>query len=136
MTKNVDIRWKQRLQNFEQAFSEFDDACSRKTYSKLERSGLIQTFEFTFELAWKTLQDFLGQRGYINIIGPRPVIEQAFRDGLIHEGETWMKMLESRNLTVHSYDESTAERIATEIRSRYHPLLKDLVKTLKAAPTA
>lgn len=112
ISQKPDIRWKQRLQNFEKAFADFDEACKKQHYSKLERSGLIQTFEFTFELAWKTLQDLLIERGYSTIAGPKPVIEQAFKDSLIHQGETWVKMLLSRNLTVHSYDENTAEAIA------------------------
>ncbi|MDB5038006.1 MAG: nucleotidyltransferase substrate binding protein family [Bacteriovoracaceae bacterium] len=130
-TNKTDIRWQQRLQNLEKAYSDFSDACGLKKYSKLERSGLIQTFEFTFELAWKTLQDLLLSRGYQGIQGPKPVIEQAFQDGLIHEGESWMKMLVSRNLTVHSYDEKTAEEIATLIRNKYFPLLTGLLQQLR-----
>lgn len=126
-----DTRWQQRLKNFEAAHLEFANASKMQRYSKLERSGLIQTFEFTFELAWKTLQDFLLTKGYQDIAGPRPVIQQAFKDGIIGSGEDWMKMLISRNLTVHSYNESTAQEIAELIKSTYEPLLTQLVHRLQ-----
>ncbi len=126
-----DIRWQQRLQNLEKAFADFSQACNLQTYSKLERSGLIQTFEFTFELTWKTLQDLLLSRGYQGNVGPRPVIEQAFQDGIIQNGEDWIKMLESRNLTVHSYDEKTAEEIATLIKTTHLKLLTNLLERLR-----
>jgi nucleotidyltransferase substrate binding protein (TIGR01987 family) len=127
-----DVRWKQRLANFEKAFAELESACSRSSFTKLERRGLIQTFEFTFELAWKTLQDLILIRGYAGPRGPRPVLEQAFSDGLIGQGDAWMDMLLSRNQTVHSYDEKTAEKIARGILDTYHPLLKALVERLRA----
>lgn len=127
-----DVRWHQRLQNLEKAFADFDSACRLKTYSKLERSGLIQTFEFTFELAWKTLQDLLASRGYQGAVGPRPVIEQAFQDGIVTDGEAWMKMLISRNLTNYSYNEKTAEEIALAIKQSYFPLLSKLLQRLRA----
>lgn len=129
MMKEHDIRWRQRLEHFEKAYAELDEACQKETYSKLERGGLIQAFEFTFELAWKTLQDLLQTRGY-DTRGPRPVIEQAFQDGIIEDGETWMKMLRSRNLTTHTYHEQTAQGIADSIKSHYWPLIGQLIKKL------
>ena len=129
MTKEHDIRWRQRLDHFEKAFSELEEACQKETYSKLERGGLIQAFEFTFELAWKTLQDVLLARGY-EMRGPKPVIEQAFQDGLIEEGETWMKMLRSRNLTTHTYHEEIAQEIAESIKIHYWPLMQQLIKKM------
>ena len=125
------VRWKQRLQNFEKAYVEFQNSCNLKSYSKLERSGFIQTFEFTFELAWKTLQDLLQARGYTGTIGPRPVIEQAFQNGILQDGESWMKMLESRNLTAHCYDEKIAEEIAHQIKTEYFRLISQLVEYLR-----
>jgi len=52
----------------------------------MEEQGLIKAFEYTYELAWKTLQDLLNYKGYSNIVGPRPVLEQSFRDGYLHDG--------------------------------------------------
>lgn len=131
MNTNIDIRWQQRFGNLEKAYQDFAYACSLKTYSKLERSGLIQTFEFTFELIWKTLQDLLLSRGYQGINGPRPVIEQSFQDGIIDDGENWLKMLISRNLTTHSYNEKTAEEMAVMIKTVYFPMISKLIATLR-----
>lgn len=128
--KSLDIRWEQRFENFENAYKDFSEACSLSSYSKLERSGLIQTFEFTFELAWKTLQDLLSSRGYVGINGPRPVLEKAFQDALITQGEEWLKMMKSRKLTVHTYHEKTAEIIAHDIKTKYYPLLTQLIQRL------
>lgn len=125
----MDLRWQQRLQHFQKAYLELESACQKKTYNKLERGGLIQAFEFTFELAWKTLQDLLIERGY-EIRGPKPTIEQAFQDGLIEDGEAWVKMLLSRNLTTHTYNEDTAEKIAESIKNTYQPLFASLIKKL------
>lgn len=127
----TDVRCQQRFQNLEKAYAEFASACGLKRYSRLERSGLIQTFECTFELAWKTLQDLLISRGYSGALGPRPVIEQAFQDGIIEDGEDWMKMLISRNSTVHGYDERIAEQIASAIHASYLGLLTRLIERLR-----
>ena len=126
-----DIRWHQRFANLEKAYKEFVSANSLLTYSRLERSGLIQTFEFTFELAWKTLQDLLLSRGYQGLNGPRPVIEQCFQDGIIEDGENWLKMLLSRNLSTHSYNEKTAEELLQMIKTVYYPLISKLMKKLQ-----
>ncbi len=131
MDTQNDSRFKQRLANFERAYADFKSANNLTTYSKLERSGLIQTFEFTFELAWKTLQDLLISRGYQGFNGPRPVIEQCFQDGIIEDGEGWLKMLISRNLTTHSYNEKTAQEIAHNIKIIYYPLISDLMVKLQ-----
>ncbi len=77
------------------------------------------------ELAWKTLQDILNSRGYPNIKGPKPVIKQAFRDGIINNGQDWINMLEDRNKTSHLYDESLALRIFKDIQNLYFVLLTD-----------
>ena len=91
--------------------------------SRLEEEGLIQRFEYTFELAWKFLQDLLQERGYPNVRGPRPVIEQAFQDNLIKEGPLWLAMLKSRNETTHLYDETVFQRISTQVKGPYLKLL-------------
>ena len=93
----------------------------------MEERGLIQAFEYTFELAWKTLQDFLEETsGYVEVKGPRPVIQQAFRDGLITDGEKWMEMLKDRNLTAYTYDEEVAQEIISSVIHHYFPLFQKL----------
>jgi len=121
-----DIRWKQRFINFNKAFNQLERFIANKNLNEMEEQGLIKAFEYTYELSWKTLQDLLKEKGYIDIIGPRPVIEQSFQDGYIADGKGWMQMHKSRNLTSHTYDEETAEEIIGEIRSLYFTLLKDL----------
>ncbi|MGM0622013.1 MAG: nucleotidyltransferase substrate binding protein [Bacteroidota bacterium] len=125
--ENKDIRWQQRLINLKKAFSQLERFITRKELNEMEEQGLIKAFEYTYELSWKTLQDLLKEKGYTDIAGPRPVIEQSFQDGYITDGKGWMQMHQSRNLTSHTYDEDTAEEIIEEIRNRYFDLLKKLI---------
>jgi len=106
-----DIRWIQRFNHFNKAFSQLSDAVSlaqQRPLSKLEAQGLIQTFEFTHELAWNTMKDFLESRGISDLYGSKDVTRQAFQTGLIENGEVWMDMIVSHNLTTHTYNEATA----------------------------
>ena len=85
----------------------------------LERQGLIQAFEFTHELAWNTLKDFLESHGVLNLYGSKDATREAFAKGLIANGEAWMAMIQSRNRSSHTYNESTAKEVATAILSSY-----------------
>ena len=102
MNQNSDIRSRQRFENFKKALLLYEEAIQPKL-SRLEEEGLIQRFEYTFELAWKCLQDLLQERGYANIRGPRPVIEQSFHDDIISNGPVWLQMLKAPNDTTHPY---------------------------------
>ena len=123
---NNDIRWHQRFINFNKAFRQLEKFIKEEELNEMEKQGLIKSFEYTFELSWKTLQDLLIEKGYNNIAGPRPVIEQSFQDSYIMDGKGWMRMYKSRNLTSHTYDEKTAEEIIDGIRKEYFDLLKSL----------
>ncbi|MBI4404866.1 MAG: nucleotidyltransferase substrate binding protein, partial [Deltaproteobacteria bacterium] len=123
MTEPKDIRSQQRYSSFRKALARYEEARSDKL-TRLEEEGLIQRFEYTFELAWKCLQDLLQERGYANIRGPRPVIEQAFQDGIIKNGPVWLDMLKARNETVHLYDEATFQRISKKVKGPFFDLLK------------
>lgn len=101
---NKKIRWKQRFENFEKVFKELKEATEKSKLNKLERSGLVQTFEFTFELAWKTLKDYLESEG-ITAQSPRETIQQAFKSSYISDGDLWIDALEKRNLLSHTYSE-------------------------------
>ncbi|MBT3234255.1 MAG: nucleotidyltransferase [Calditrichaeota bacterium] len=117
-----DIRWIQRFNNFKKAFSQLNNAielAKQRKLSELEQQGLIQTFEYTHELAWKTLKDFLGTRGVTKLYGSKDTTREAFKTGLVKNGETWMEMILSRNLTSHTYDEETAAAIAGDILNIY-----------------
>jgi nucleotidyltransferase substrate binding protein (TIGR01987 family) len=123
MDKN-DIRWRQRYSNFNKAFNLLEEFIGQEKLNKLEEHGLIKAFEYTYELSWKTLQDLLAEKGYSDIMGPRPVIEQGFKDGYITDGEAWMRMHKSRNLTSHTYNEVIAAEIVAKIRSEYFGLFQ------------
>ena len=127
-----EIRWEQRFLNYKKALNQLSRFIEKKDLNEMEEQGLIQAFEYTFELAWKTLQDFLEERGgYLEIKGPRPVIMRAFQDGYIDKGEKWMEMINDRNRTVHTYDEKIAHEISAAIIRDYHSLLSDLGKKLQ-----
>ena len=134
MAQNPDIRWRQRFENFKQALAQLLAAAElarARKLSKLEQQGLIQAFEFTHEMAWNTLKDFLARRGpTARIYGSRDATREAFAADLIDDGDVWMKMLESRNATTHIYDEATADSIAQEILIRYVAEFEKLRDTL------
>jgi nucleotidyltransferase substrate binding protein (TIGR01987 family) len=98
--------------------------------SELEEQGLIKAFEYTYELAWNTMKDFLEHRGQTDIYGSRDVIRKAFELGLIEDGENWMDMLKSRNMTSHTYNQETADEICKVVRERYHMLFRQLAEKL------
>ncbi len=117
-----DVRWIQRFNHFTKALLQLQEAVSlarQRPLSKLEEQGLIQAFEFTHELAWNTLKDFLENRNVQNLYGSKDATREAFKLGLIENGEVWMDMIQSRNLTSHTYDEAIATQIASAIRSVY-----------------
>lgn len=115
---NPDVRWKQRFQSFSKAYSQLAkaaDLAKQRDLSELEQQGLIQAFEFTHELAWNTLKDFLQSRGTAEIYGSKDATREAFSKGLIENGDAWMAMIQSRNRSRHTYNEKTANEIAKAI---------------------
>jgi len=114
-----DIRWIQRLKHFSKALGQLRKFIEKGALNELEQQGLIQAFEYTYELAWNTLKDYFEVQGETDIHGSRDAFRLAFKRGLIKDGETWMDMIKSRALTSHTYDEEVAEQIATAIVSRY-----------------
>ena len=116
-----DIRWLQRFSNYRRACELLSEAASLKSMTNLEIEGMIQRFEYTFELAWKTMKDYLEDKGFTEIVGSRDAIRLAFSNGIITDGEVWMEMLADRNLTTQLYDEDKANRIANDIIQRYLP---------------
>ena len=130
----ADIRWHQRFSNYEKALTQLQDAVAlseQRELSPLEKQGLIQAFEYTHELAWKVLKDFLQSRGNIEIFGSKDATREAFSTGLIDDGETWMSMIKSRNLTSHTYDEKTVEEIVNLILGGYVPAFSSLYTKLE-----
>jgi nucleotidyltransferase substrate binding protein (TIGR01987 family) len=121
---STDIRWLQRLDSYNRALATLADAVSlsrQRALSKLEEQGLIQSFEFTHELAWNLMKDWLAWQGKPDIGGSRDASREAFASGLIFDGEVWMEMIKSRNQSSHTYNEAVAKQIATLICEQYLP---------------
>ena len=121
---NQDIRWQQRLSNYHKALQQLQRAVElsqKRELSELENQGLVQCFEYTHELAWKTLKNFLENQAIVSIIGSRDVVREAFKLGILTEGETWMQMIKSRNETSHIYDEAAIKEITRKIINDYFP---------------
>lgn len=98
--------------------------------SKLEQQGLIQAFEFTHELAWNVLKDYLEQRGVFGLIGSRDASRSAFKNSLITDGLAWMDMIKARNLTSHSYNPEVADSVTRNILMRFYPAFATLRQRL------
>lgn len=126
MDKKKDIRWKQRFVNFEKAFLQLKDAIERfDQLDDLAKEGLVQRFEYTFELAWKTLKDYLESEGIINQF-PREVLKQGFHVNVLNNGELWIDMLEKRNLLTHTYDQDNFNLALELINESYYPEITHL----------
>ena len=134
MEQQTDIRWIQRYANFHKACSRLIAVTEADRFmddlSDLEIEGLVQRFEYTFELAWKVLQDLLIYKGYEFMMGPNGTLKMSFDDGLIADHDGWWKMAKSRNTLSHVYDEEEVLPIVKLIYSDYAPLLKKLDEEL------
>jgi nucleotidyltransferase substrate binding protein (TIGR01987 family) len=124
-----DIRWKQRFHNFDRAFALLSDALFNgpTALSPLEKEGVIQRFEYSFELAWKTTKDFLEESGLtITPLTPRQVLKEAFTAKVIADGQVWIDMLDQRYLLSHTYDLAIFEKAVETIAARYLPAMATL----------
>lgn len=134
-----DIRWQQRFNNYTKALSKLTDAIhltKQRELSDLEKQGLIQAFEYTHELAWNTLKDFLAERGNNEIYGSRDATRAAFALGIITDGDVWMNMIKSRNQTSHTYNEEIASQIVDMIIEAYFNEFVVLHDTLNKIKTS
>jgi nucleotidyltransferase substrate binding protein (TIGR01987 family) len=129
---NEDVRWKQRFDNYCRAFQMLRrgvELASQRDLSELEQQGVVQGFEFTHELAWNVLKDYLEEMGVSGIIGSKGATREAFRNGLINDGEDWMKMIRARNLSSHTYNQETADEIVKSILTRFYPAFEQFTRT-------
>ncbi len=126
----TDTRWKQRMQNFGKALRLLNESTMLENPSVLEQEGMVQRFEYTFELAWKTMKDLLHEKG-IDSQFPRDVLKSAFQAGLVADGEIWLDMLENRNQLSHTYDEATFTKSVAIIEDKYLPELNTLYHYLE-----
>lgn len=130
--ENMDIRWRQRFINFSKVLSLLQKFVDKgKDLNELEEQGLIQAFEYNFELSWNLIKDYYAFQGVTDIQGSRDAFRLAFNRGLIKDGENWMKMIESRVKISHTYNEETAEEIASAILNTYFFLFLELHSAMK-----
>ena len=121
----LDSRWKQRYSNFSKAISQLTEFVEKPELNKFEAQGLIQCFEYTFELAWKTAKDYLEEQGF-SVKSPRQTIQIAFQIELVADGHVWIDALDKRNLMAHTYDEKKTKEAEELIRVQYYSILKAL----------
>lgn len=116
---DMQIRSQQRFSNYKKALTQLTEFVAKENLNKLAEQGVIQAFEYTDELAWKTLADFLKEKGNSEIYGSKDATGEAFSLGLEENGEIWMQMIQSRNLTSHTYNDGTAKQIVEAIKNSY-----------------
>jgi nucleotidyltransferase substrate binding protein (TIGR01987 family) len=127
MASQADIRWKRRFESLSRALGMLGEALERgpAALSALEKEGTVQRFEYCFELAWKTVKDYLAESGVvIDPITPRQVIKDAFAAKILDDGQLWMDMLVERNLVAHTYDKAVFDKAVEAIHTRFLPALK------------
>lgn len=138
MNHGPDIRWQQRFENFDRALSLLKDALSRgpTVLNQLEKEGTVQRFEYTLELAWKTIKDYLEESGVVlSAVTPRQVIKDAFAARLIADGQTWIDMIDHRNLPSHTYDPTNFEEAVDAIHGRYLAAFRQVRDLLESRKT-
>lgn len=132
METNRDVRWIQRLSNFSRALSQLEDAvelANQRPLSALEQQGMIQSFEYTHELSWNVLRDYLKDQGTQQLHGSKDTVREAFTVGLIEDGETWMEMIRDRNHSSHTYNMEVANAIVSHVINSYVHAFKELRET-------
>jgi nucleotidyltransferase substrate binding protein (TIGR01987 family) len=129
------IRWQQRFNNYLRALEQLTDAVNllnQRPLSKLEQQGLIKAFEFTQELGWNVMKDYFEYQGNYTLTGSRDAIREAFKRGLVQDGEGWMDTIKSRNRSAHTYDEATALQLIDLIAQHYLALFTDFSCRMEA----
>jgi nucleotidyltransferase substrate binding protein (TIGR01987 family) len=124
-----DVRWQQRFSNYRNAMETLTaavDLAATRPLTPLEQQGLIQGFEFTHELAWNVLKDYLVHQGITGLVGSRDAVREAFSNALIEDGEVWMDMIRARNLSLHTYKQETADALVESILKRYYPAFESM----------
>ncbi|MBM5785545.1 MAG: nucleotidyltransferase [Cyanobacteria bacterium K_DeepCast_35m_m1_288] len=127
----VHSRWQQRFSNYCKALERLEDFLDPPALNEREQQGLIKAFEYAYELAWNTLRDLLRSQGDASLLGARDTLREAFRLGLIEQGDQLMLMIQDRNLTSHTYNRSTADAIAAQIVASYLPCFQQLRSALQ-----
>ncbi len=149
MTNCLDIRWEQRFSNYSKALRKLTEAIAyikanlnekgthrvSEVLDEILKEGLIQRFEYTHELAWNVMKDFLSEVGDIKIYGSKDATREAFKTEIITKGDVWMEMLKSRNQTSHTYNEVIADEIYSKIINEYHSAFLEFQQVMEAKRT-
>jgi nucleotidyltransferase substrate binding protein (TIGR01987 family) len=122
---NTDIRWHQRYEYFCKALVRFSEVAMTRDLNDIEENGMIQRFEFTLELGWKVMRDFLFSEG-ISVWSPKETMRQAFESGYISDWQVWMDMIDLRNTFSHDYDGTFFHKHEVFLRNEAFGALKDL----------
>ena len=122
----MDIRWKQRFKNFEKAFSRLKESIEEKNLNELERNGLVQRFEFTLDLSWKVMKDFLEEKGFVFKPSPKDTFRQAQQARFIDYAQELIDGLDIRNELSHDYDGQKFESSEKQLRQEIYPALNKL----------
>lgn len=129
-----DIRWQQRFNNFNRSLKQLTAAVDlhvQREFTELEKQGVIQGFEIVHELAWNVLKDLLEFEGIQGIVGSRGAVREAFKRGILEDGELWLDMIDKRNLTSHTYNADLAQEMVNTIVQRYYPSFVALQQQLQ-----
>ena len=130
-----DIRWIQRFNSYKKALATLKRSvlvAQERDLNELEEQGMVQGFEFTFELSWKLLKDYLESKGFKDFHGSRDSFRLAFQEGLISDGETWMEMIDTRNRALHTYDENIAKEIISLVLSKHFCKFENLLEKMNS----
>lgn len=127
---NNELRWKQRFINFERAYRKFSEIAAIDKMGEIEKLALVQAFEFTFELAWKMLKDYLEDNGF-EVNSPKEAIRQAYQSDYIKDGETWMNALKKRNETSHLYNDRLLDETVRFIIDEFWPAVREMYHSFK-----
>lgn len=125
------VRCKQRFVNYSKSIKNLETVVDKESLNEIEKAGLVQFFEVSFELAWKLMKDYLIAQGY-DVKSPREAIKTAFDYGLISDGALWLDALEKRNLSSHTYDESILDELQDLILHKYFPIMSGLKNNIES----
>lgn len=127
----MEERWKQRKEDLKNAVTRLQEALYEENATDIVIDGVLHRFEFSFELAWKTMKDYLEYMGIVEKTGsPREIIKSAFKAELIEDGEGWIEMMLARNTLSHLYSEEESRKIYNQIKEKYITMLEELVQKI------
>ncbi|EAX48919.1 nucleotidyltransferase substrate binding protein, HI0074 family [Thermosinus carboxydivorans Nor1] len=126
-------RLSERAKEYQKAVRRLQEALAEDLSNILVYDGVIQRFEFTYELAWKLIKAYLEYEGIADVKSPRAAFKEAFTAGLIDNGEIWLEMIDDRNLTAHTYNEENAKQIYAKVKEKYFPQFATLANKIAEA---